>query len=232
MTNDIGDKRFESPADSRWDREVHKTKGIVVDAQWRDLAEYCDTHSLKEMALIGPDIASHLAESHSAKIYPIDCDGKVIRVLQSSISEMPAIIRQRVPYIGKGEFFRWVKNSPLISEGVNYLDYDSMSVGMRDVIDVMYDGLAAALKMKTQPFFIIRITFIDKVRGHSTDYNYLQEMLTSLGFQSITPVTASKNKYIPVSQHGWIEPSETGYLYKNETRRCSMWTGQYIRNNK
>ena len=37
MTNSIGDASFISPADSRWDREVHASKGIVVNAQWRDL---------------------------------------------------------------------------------------------------------------------------------------------------------------------------------------------------
>lgn len=36
MTGEIGDKRFTSPADSRWDREVHAAKGLVVERQWQD----------------------------------------------------------------------------------------------------------------------------------------------------------------------------------------------------
>ena len=86
MTNDIGDKRFESPADSRWDREVHAAKGLVVQSQWSDLEKHCDVTKFKEMALIGPDIGTHLSESNSPvtihinSVWFVDPNGVAIKI--------------------------------------------------------------------------------------------------------------------------------------------------------
>ena len=228
MTGEVGDKP--SAVHSRWDREIHAAKGLVVESQWRDLEQHCDVTKLKEMALIGPDLDTHLSESKSAVIYPVDCDWRVLSALKLKLRNLPSLTQQRVAGICDGEFFRWVKFSDLIKQGVNYLDFDSMSVGLQDVVGKIHDGLEKAVEDSPQPFFIIRITLIKEVRGSITFMWYLEEALEKLGFKNIPPESQVR-KQIPLGPHSWIEPTGKDYLYKNEGRRCTMITTQYIRNN-
>ena len=157
-----------SPIHTRWDREVHAAKGIVVKSQWRDLEKCCDVTKLKEMALIGPDLDTHLSESKSSVIYPVDCDRRVLDELKLKMRNLPAATQLRIGGICKGEYFRWVKFSDLIKQGINYLDFDSMSVGLEDVVGKIDDG---EFENDREIIYVITVTLIRMSNSFIRQYN-------------------------------------------------------------
>jgi hypothetical protein len=234
----------------RWDRVAHPEKGLVVKNQWEDLKPFCDITLLREMALIGPNLETHLSESNSEIIIPIEFDYSTAEILTKKANELPLINRNRIPIVLRGEFFDILINTKTFEKyEFTYLDFDGMcGYDTAEHRTTIAKSLKHVLDVYTPKQLIIRFTFIQSLRcAHTNGIDIIRDM-SKLGFFLIPAKFSIKNNLESsgfINNHDQFDyvslinrekniiekmnaPKESCYYYRNQGRMAHMLTNQFI----